>query len=296
MSDGDASTAFAPGHVTGFFSVSRTEDPARAGSRGAGVTLAEGVTTRVTPSDETTIRLNGQETDVESVARVLDALDATATVEAETSLPLGAGFGVSGAMALGTALAANDAFGHAADQRKAAERASGGAASRHRTENELVAIAHVAEVEAGSGLGDVVAQARGGVPIRVEPGAPEYGALDGVQATGRVEYVSFGGLSTSDVIGGDTDALSAAGERALAELRDCPTLPEFVRLSRQFSREAGLLEGDVADVVSDVTDAGGEAAMAMLGRTVFALGTGLSDAGYDPEVSSVHPAGATLRE
>jgi pantoate kinase len=35
--------------------------------------------------------------------------------------------------------------------------------------------------------------------------------------------------------------------------------------------------------------------MAMLGRTVFALGTGLSDAGYDAVSCRTHPAGATLR-
>nr|WP_231737032.1 pantoate kinase [Halobacterium sp. CBA1126] len=222
MSDGDAATAFAPGHVTGFFSVERTESPERTGSRGAGVTLSAGVTTRVEPAEETRVRLNGREVDVGSVVGVLDALDATAEVTAETPLPLGAGFGVSGAMALGTALAANRAVdaGH--------------------SENDLVTVAHAAEVEAGTGLGDVVAQARGGVPIRVEPGAPAHGRLDGVPDAGRVEYVSFGGLSTSEVIGGDTAALSAAGEDALASLREHPTLPRFMRLSREFSREASL--------------------------------------------------------
>lgn len=276
MSDGEVATAFAPGHVTGLFSVQHADDPERAGSRGAGVTLSAGVTTRVEPSEETRVLLNGREVDVESVHRVVDALDATAVVAAETPLPLGAGFGVSGAMALGTALAANDAF------------AAG------RSANDLVAVAHAAEVEAGTGLGDVVAQARGGVPIRVDPGAPPYGTLDGVPDAGRVEYVSFGGLSTSEVIGGDTDQLSAAGERALDGLLERPTLSRFMRLSREFSRDAGLLDGRVADAVEAVTDAGGEAAMAMLGRTVFALGTGLSDAGYDPESCRVHPAGATL--
>jgi pantoate kinase len=34
--------------------------------------------------------------------------------------------------------------------------------------------------------------------------------------------------------------------------------------------------------------------MAMLGETVVALGTGLSDAGYDPHVCQVHPSGAQL--
>jgi pantoate kinase len=211
------------------------------------------------------------------VTRVLDALDATAEVAAETDLPVGAGFGVSGAMALGTALAANAAFGRA------------------RSENDLVGVAHAAEVEAGTGLGDVVAQARGGVPIRVEPGAPGVGALDGVPATGRVEYVSFGELSTSDVIGGGTETLDEAGERALESLRETPALPEFMAASRRFAEDADLLDGEVAEAVDAVADAGGEAAMAMLGRSVFALGTGLSDVGYDAEATEIHAAGARLR-
>jgi len=230
------------------------------------------VRTRVEPADETTVRLNGRELDVESVTRVLDALDASAAVSAETDLPLGAGFGVSGAMALGTALAANHAFG------------------RGRSENDLVGVAHAAEVEAGTGLGDVVAQARGGVPIRVEPGAPAFGALDGVPAAGRVEYASFGPLSTSEVIGDETDRLDEAGERALVDVRADPTLSEFFAASRRFARDAALLDGQVAEAVDAVTDAGGEAAMAMLGRTVFALGTGSRTRATTPR-----PAASTRR-
>ena len=280
-SDGEAVTAFAPGHVTGFFSVSASDaaEPARAGSRGAGVTLSAGVTVAVSPSDDggRAVVLNGEPTDVESAFGVLEALDVDASVHAETSLPLGAGFGVSGATALATALAANEAFGCG------------------RSENDLVRVAHAAEVEAGTGLGDVVAQARGGVPVRLEPGAPPHGVLDGVPASGRVEYVSFGGLSTSEVIGGDTAALSAAGEDALEGVRSDPTLSEFFAASRRFARAAGLLDGDVEDAITAVRAAGGEAAMAMLGRTVFALGTGLSDAGYDAERCEIHRAGASLR-
>jgi len=277
MSNGDGAAAFVPGHVTGFFSVHRADEARRTGSRGAGVALADGVTTEVAPSEETTVRLNGDPVDVGSVTRVLDALDVTASVSATTGLPLGSGFGVSGAMALGTALAANAVF------------------DRGRSENDLVGVAHAAEVRAGTGLGDVVAQSRGGVPVRVEPGAPGVGALDGVPASGRVEYVSFGELSTSEVIGGGTGALDDAGERALRALRETPTLPAFMEASRRFAREADLLDGEVAEAVDAVADAGGEAAMAMLGRSVFALDTGLSDAGYDPEVTAVDAAGARLQ-
>jgi pantoate kinase len=64
--------------------------------------------------------------------------------------------------------------------------------------------------------------------------------------------------------------------------------------ARRFAREAGLLPDDVRAVVEDVSDAGGEASMAMLGETVFALDTGLTDAGYDPAVCEVHRGGAVL--
>ncbi|MFC4356724.1 pantoate kinase [Halobium salinum] len=277
----EAATAFVPGHVTGFFSAHPDEDPTVAGSRGAGLTLTDGVTVTVRradgDADAPVVRLGGSAADIDPVDRVLDTLRAPARVEAETDLPLGAGFGVSGAAALGTAFAANAVF------------------DRGLSENELVTVAHGAEVLSGTGLGDVVAQARGGIPIRLEPGAPEHGKLDGIPARARVEYVTFGELSTADVLAGDTETLSTAGREALSTLVGDPTLPTFMRASRTFAREADLLTEQVTEAIRDVSDAGGEASMGMLGETVFAVGTGLTDAGYDPTVCATHPAGATLR-
>ncbi|MFB6184972.1 MAG: pantoate kinase [Haloarculaceae archaeon] len=268
--------AFVPGHVTGFFTVERDDDPTKAGSRGGGVTLSDGVTVTVEPAADTRVVLDGRETSIEAVERVLDALAVTATVNATSDLPLGAGFGVSGAMALGTALAATEVF------------------DRRLSENELVTVAHGAEVQAGSGLGDVVAQDRGGVPLRLEPGGPHHNVLDGIPARGRVEYHTLGDLSTADVITGDTGALTAAGERALSTVVNEPTVETFMTASRRFAREADLLSPSVRAVVDDVAEAGGAASMAMLGETVFAFGDGLTAAGYDADVCSVDPAGARL--
>lgn len=273
----EEATAFVPGHVTGFFSSHPDDDPTKAGSRGAGVTLAEGVDVTVRRASETTVYLNDSTIDVEPVGRVLDALGVTATVSAETDLPLGAGFGVSGAMALGAALAANRTF------------------DRRLSENELVTIAHGAEVQSGTGLGDVVAQAKGGVPIRLEPGGPQHNLLDAIPAPARVEYVSFGEVSTEEVLAGNTDQLTQAGKTALSRVVGEPTLRSFVYASRAFAREAGLLTDRVREAILDVNEVDGEASMAMLGDTVFAFGTGLSDAGYDPVVTRSHPSGATLR-
>lgn len=276
---GDQGTgrAFVPGHVTGLFSIHRTNDPATTGSRGAGLTLETGVTVDVLPADTTAVSLNGDAIDIDAVELVLDAMDVTATVAATTALPLGSGFGVSGATALGTALAANAAFGLG------------------RSENDLIRVAHVAEVEAGTGLGDVVAQARGGVPLRLEPGAPPSGTLDGIPGVGTVEYLDVGSLSTPAVLEERPAQITAAGTEALDRLRERPTLERFVATSRSFAEDAGLLTEDLREIVREVEATGGSASMAMLGRTVFALGTGLSDAGYDAERTNIDRGGATLR-
>lgn len=269
--------AFVPGHVTGFFSVHSADEPSKAGSRGAGLALTDGVTVELQMAAETTVELDSKQVEMAAVAHTLSALGVSARVVIETPLPVSAGFGVSGGAALGTALAANAQFG------------------LDHTENELVAIAHAAEVEAGTGLGDVVAQARGGVSLGLEPGAPEHGTLDGLSVRPmRVEYVSFGGRRTDEIIGGEVEKLSQAGERALSALLEAPTLARFMALSRRFASEADLLTPPVETAIDAVQETGGEAAMVMLGETVFALECGLTEAGYEPTVCEIHPAGAGL--
>jgi len=109
-----------------------------------------------------------------------------------------------------------------------------------------------------------------------------------------VEYVTFGELSTEDVLAGDTDQLTVAGESALSRLLEQPTVDQFMASARTFAAKADLLTDDVAAAIDAVDDAGGEAAMAMLGNTVFAVGDGLSAAGYEPKTCAVDVGGARL--
>jgi|AntDeeMinimDraft_4_1070355.scaffolds.fasta_scaffold00026_94 pantoate kinase len=273
----DEATVFVPGHITGFFTISEDDDPTKAGSQGAGLALSDGVTVTVQAADERAIYLDDTSIEVEAVERVLDALAADVLVDAESALPLGAGFGVSGALALGAALATNQVL------------------DRGLSENELITIAHGAEVQAGTGLGDVVAQAKGGIPIRLEPGGPQHNVVDAVPSRVRVEYLHFDELSTESVLEESGELLNDAGEKALSLLVREPTLSSFIYASRGFAREAELLTPQVGEVIDDVSAADGQASMAMLGETVFALGTGLSDAGYDPEHCNTYPAGAVFK-
>lgn len=283
MSDGVF--ARAPAHVTAFFAPRRREEPARTGATGAGLALDDGVRVRVRPrgaddgSEPHRVTLNGTETAIPAVTGVLQRVDAPPTrVMIDAAVPVGAGFGVSAGAALGTALAASEAYEIA------------------RTTDELVAVAHAAEVEAGTGLGDAVAVARGGVPVRLAAGDPFHGRVDALPARPRIEYVSFGELSTPEVLAGDTSRVTAAGERALKRLRSTPSIRELFAAGRAFTSSVGLADERVREAIEAVTAGGGEATMAMLGRTVLALGTGLSDAGYDPTITRVDPAGVRLVE
>jgi pantoate kinase len=278
----EKATAFVPGHLAGFSGVHRADDPTRAGAVGGGITVSDGVRVTVgpAPEDEQTVELNGEPVEFGAVSRVLRALRVPgAHVAAETDLAPGAGFGVTGAAALGVALAANAAFDRALSM------------------DELVTVAHGAEVQAGTGLGDVVAQARGGVPLRLEPGAPPHGRVDAIPERARVEYLTLDGPAEVDADlppPEETDLRAGAAGRARSAVVGEPTLRTFMRASRRFSREADLLAEATREVVEAVNREGGEAAPAVGGPTVFALGSGLSEAGYDAHATEVAAAGARM--
>lgn len=178
------------------------------------------------------------------------------TVETELLMPLGSGFGASGAGALSCAYALNQAFGLGL------------------TSNGVGVAAHVAEVVCGTGLGDVIAQNTGGLVIRVGPGAPGLGIVDRIPLSPlKVDCVVRGPLSTEAVLSdpGTMNEVNREGERALKELLKKPTLERFVALSWQFAQKSGLARDWMKDAVEAVEASGGMAGMVMLGDAIFAL-------------------------
>lgn len=273
----ESATAFAPGHVTAFFSIHREPDPSKMGSQGVGITLTDGVRVRLTPAEDTTVWVNDDPTVIEPVKALLRTLEKAAHVDIQTPLELGAGFGVSGAATLATALAANQVF------------------DLNEMENTLIDLAHREEVKAETGLGDVVAQARGGVPVRLEPGGPDHNLLDGIPASGRVEYLTHGNIDTKAILSGTADQLNRAGDAALSELLAEPKLSTVFEQGRRFATDADLLTEPVARTIDQVQETGGEAMMAMLGQSVIAIDDGLTAAGFDPAVCHISQRSARLQ-
>jgi pantoate kinase len=195
-------------------------------------------------------------------------------------MPLGSGFGASGAGALGCAYALNHHF------------------SLCLTAGKAASIAHAAEVANGTGLGDVIAQNTGGLVIRIKPGAPGIGQVDRIPVPPtRVDCVVRGPISTKEVLS-DPSAMRAvnqAGEACVKEIISRPTLEEFMRLSKRFTKQCNLASPWVLDVVEAVEAAGGQAAMIMLGEAVFALDGGQALREFGSVISaSITQQGARL--
>lgn len=256
----DKPMAFAPAHITGFFEIHAHDNPRCMGSTGCGIVLDRGVETSVLIDksiDRTTVKLNGsivQEGAIHTVVGMLT--NRQAMVESTANVPVGCGFGASGAGALGTAYALNRAL------------------SLNLTAKQLTGIAHVAEVKNGSGLGDVIAQSHGGIVIRTRAGAPAFGEIDCIPASDyKVLCIVLGEIPTKSVLE-DTRAvrqINSAGRDALKALLKAPTIGNFMTQSREFAIGTGLMSERTLDIIETVESVGGMASQAMLGDTVFAI-------------------------
>jgi pantoate kinase len=167
--------------------------------------------------------------------------------------------------------------------------------------DDPVGVAHAAEVECSSGLGDVVAQAEGGLVVRERPGAPPHGRTVSLDAGSQLVLCVVGKpLETGPIITDPewTRKINRAGTRALGRFNSERTLERFVELAWAFSRETGLATPGVVRAV-EALGSHGAGFMAMLGRTVVACGDVeeivpvLRKLG-DCRVTAVSPEGARL--
>ena len=253
--------AFAPAHITGFFAVRPDPDPMKAGSVGCGFCLEKGVTSRIKEdTDELVIKFNNEPIKFPTVEWVIEKLlgpDPQITVDLKCDVPLGFGFGVSGAAALSSAFAIRSAFDLKMDITR------------------LAAVAHVAEVVNRTGMGDVAGQCAGGMAIRTEPGASGLGTVEHISVKSmNISWVCLGEISTASVLDNESTmlAVNKVGERALKLLIKDPGVENFMSLSKEFAVESGLISLRALEAVEAVEANGGIASMAMLGDTVFALG------------------------
>jgi pantoate kinase len=261
--------AFSPGHITGFFQIcDQPNDPLLKGSRGAGVSITRGVTTKVwvekSANTSVKIMINGGVTNSALVSEhVVNAFLSQVQecyevlVEHDVEVPIGCGFGSSGAGALSLALALNKVLNLNLSRLEAAQ------------------IAHIAEVECKTGLGTVIAETFGGFEIRVKPGGPSVGDIKPIPNNDDyvVAYLNFGSVSTREILTDEVfrRRINEYGGKLINELVRHPTIHNFIDFSRKFAEHVGLISKRLRAVFEETDSAGLKCSMAMLGDTVFSV-------------------------
>ena len=175
--------AFAPAAISSFFEIHDTEadkpivDLVRISIRGGGFGLQKGVLTKVTVKEANSSRvkvfINSKPTEEakttkKTVEKLLCGVKEKyeVTVEHKIEVPIGSGFGTSAGGALTAGLALKEAL------------------DLSLTYNQIGKMAHIAEIECGTGLGTVSSLTfTGGCVLVVEPGAPGICQLDRIPIT-----------------------------------------------------------------------------------------------------------------
>jgi pantoate kinase len=261
---------FVPSHITGFFEIIDHQNPLKKGSRGAGVVMDKGVITETKISDGNNIKIkiNGKndpgnatitQKTIEIIKRDFNLEDKKITIEHDVQVPIGAGFGTSAAFALGTVLGISNIL------------------QLPLTFNGATQIAHMAEVEMKSGLGDVIGELSGGMVLRLKEGAPGIGITDKLllDQSEDVYIVSkcFGEINTADIIGDPVykERINSMGRNLLFEFIKDPKPEYLMNLSRKFAEKTGLMSSEVSEIVNILEEETIGASMAMLGNTAFAI-------------------------
>ena len=261
---------FVPSHITGFFEILDNDNPLKKGSRGAGVVMDKGVitNTKITDGNGVQIKINGKtdarnatitEKTVEIIKRDYNLDDKKIIITHDVDVPIGAGFGTSASFALGASLGISKIL------------------DLPLTFNKAAQIAHLAEVEMKSGLGDVIGALSGGLVLRLKEGAPGIGITDKLLLNESEDlYIiskCFGEINTGDIIEDPVhkERINSTGRDLLFKLINDPRPENLMKLSRKFAEKTMLMNGEVCEAVDILEEETIGASMAMLGNTAFAI-------------------------
>ncbi|MEM0272236.1 MAG: hypothetical protein QW514_06835 [Thermoprotei archaeon] len=266
---------YSPSAVSGFFEVCdrdegglKITDPLRVGSRGGGFKLAKGTYTVVMMEEgkDDVVLINGKRTEARTTRRVVHNLRSVygfgpVRVEHTVELPVGSGFGTSGAGALTTAIALSDLF------------------NLRLALSQVVDQAHKAEVESVTGLGTVTALGCGGgaVGLVTEPGGFTKGRVDAI-LDDYTRYVIvcawFGPVEKSTVLLSEEKVrlVNLHGREAMKRIMEERTPEALLRHSRVFAEKSGLATPELLRLADAAVSNGAVGATQnMIGNAVHCL-------------------------
>ena len=252
--------AFAPANISCIFKIYHNKNPRWMGSYGIGFTLNEGVVVEAIKSIKTKILFNNREINLPTIKSVVKKLtDKNVNINIKSKLPLGCGFGLSGACSLAAAYAVNKLL----DLRK--------------SKKELGIIAHTAEVENKTGLGDVVNQYYGGFLAKFKPSS--YFIAKRIPINNKYVYCRyFSKISTKSIITNIKirNKINNSATGALNKIKNLIKsnkniqFKEIIKISKEFAINSGLLTNKkTIETIKNIEKNNGKASMIMLGNSVF---------------------------
>ena len=264
-------TAFCPAHITGFFKAHLDDNQnslENFGSTGAGFSIKQGVTTRVKvdtkDNQESNFRITtkGYQPDKTDVSEfVLNEFlklgkfsDKFFDIEHEISIPVGYGLGSSGAVALSLSFALDQALETKLDKTMIGQ------------------IAHNAEVNCKTGLGDVLASFHGGFEIRVKSGAPGIGCVEKI-FTNKISVIMicFSPISTNKFIKERLSQINGLGGKMVNRLLESKNYEHFQDMSLEFAKFVDVITPRMQKLVNELSKNNIKCGIAFFGETVFSM-------------------------
>ena len=255
-------TAFAPGHISGFFEPVYNNDMSRTGSRGAGINISLGAVSEVVAESSSAqsfeIYVNNKKFNSPVINLALKYLLGNnpihVVVKTSLNLPVRQGFGMSAASALSTTYALSKITGV--------------------SKNDAMKAAHFAEVQLKTGLGDVMASSFGGVEIRKSAGLPPWGIIEHIPGKFDLVLCVIGNkMDTKKVLtdSSKTNNIVDYGKYCTKKILENPSVENLFSLSQTFTEKTKLADKKILDAIK-VANKFGMASMCMLGNSIFAFG------------------------
>jgi len=263
--------AFCPAHVTGFFKayIEKNEtNLEKIGSTGAGFSIKQGVTTKVKIKTKNNDKINfkittkGYQSDKTDISEyVLNEFiklgkfsNLFFNIEHKITIPVGYGLGSSSAVALSLAFALDQAL-------------------KTKLDKTIIGqIAHNAEVNCKTGLGDVLASYYGGFEIRDKPGAPGIGHVKKITLNKiSIIMICFSPISTNKFIKERLPQINGLGGKMVNELLESKNYEHFQEMSLQFAKYVNVMTPKMQKVVNELSENNIKCGIALFGETIFSM-------------------------
>lgn len=218
-----------PLHITGFFAPQFSNGPLLTGSIGAGLVITPGLRCVCKFLNKGTTKnkiiYNGVETKLKPIEKLLDLFNYNKKISIQifSQVPMGVGYGVSGASTLAVSLALHRFLG--------------------KPDLKAAQLAHIAEVKSLTGLGDVIAVFSGSdLAIRIKAGAPGIGMVKSFKQSKKLRLVAadLRKKDTREMLKAMPLKASRFTLKILPKFIENPTLKNFFEYSQLFAKKMGF--------------------------------------------------------